>query len=331
MQHSTNITWPGLGGTDSDYGWVLLSFAICETAFFPVATVMVDTLPYTPLLLSSLLLSGVGGVVYACATDVWMVILARGVMGVSVLFGSSVLHTYVGETGTILDEIREKKGKRPVKHILYMVVMFATNGMQVVMLGMFYLKSLDPENMLEHIVIATYTKWDSTMVPYYIAVAVSKSLLVAGINAGIVRIPSVNPYRLPGWFLAGLALLSATIVVPLFSEPRPWACRIKRRKLLGGFGLSMKLTSKTRTDIFVSFRAYFRNTVCAYIILVFPSLFIQRVAFILACGFVNGQTYAVIYTLVTPVLSDQFGFTVANTALFYVGLAVGSFAACIIQ
>ena len=30
-----------------------------------------------------------------------------------------------------------------------------------------------------------------------------------GINAGLVRIPSVNPYRLPGWFLTALGVTAA--------------------------------------------------------------------------------------------------------------------------
>ena len=114
---------------------MITSFAIFETALFPVATIMLDTLPFTPSLLLMIVLFGVSGVVYASATDVWMVILARGIMGVASLLGSSIMQTYVGEMSTILDTSREEKGQRPLKPIVYLFHLFSINGVQVLLLG----------------------------------------------------------------------------------------------------------------------------------------------------------------------------------------------------
>ena len=114
---------------------MITSFAIFETALFPVATIMLDTLPFTPTLLVMIVLFGVSGVFYASATDVWMVILARGIMGVASLLGSSIMQTYVGEMSTILDTSRGEKGQRPLKPIVYLFHLFSINGVQVLLLG----------------------------------------------------------------------------------------------------------------------------------------------------------------------------------------------------
>jgi MFS family permease len=53
--------------------------------------------------------------------------------------------------------------------------------------------------------------------------------------------------------------------------------------------------------------------------------------FVLLNAYITGQALSVVYTLVSPILSDQFGFTVYNTALFFVGLGVGGFASVLIQ
>ena len=117
---------------------MITSFAIFETALFPVATIMLDTLPFTPTLLLMIVLFGLGGVFYASATEVWMVILARGIMGVASLLVVCILQTYVGEMSTILDTIRGEKGKRPFKPILYIFLLFSINGMQVLLLGKYH-------------------------------------------------------------------------------------------------------------------------------------------------------------------------------------------------
>ena len=72
---------------------------------------------------------------YATATDIWMVILARSGMGSASLFLSSIVYTYIGETGTIMDRGRQIKGKPPRKHMLYTVALFATASANALVLG----------------------------------------------------------------------------------------------------------------------------------------------------------------------------------------------------
>ena len=62
----------------------------------------------------------------------------------------------------------------------------------------------------------------------------------------------------------------------------------------------------------------------------FPSLIIKKAVFIVALAYSNGQVYSLLIVLVSPVLSDQFGFRVADTSLYYVGLLVSSLVSVII-
>ena len=135
-QNSTRF-WPGLGGTETDYAWVIMASSVCETVLIPVAVFILDILhvPFTAPLVLLMLMYAIGGVLYASAIGVWMVILARGMMGGAGLFVSAVLHSYIGEMGAMMDEIRKKKGKKPLKNVLYMAVMFSINGANVLVLG----------------------------------------------------------------------------------------------------------------------------------------------------------------------------------------------------
>ena len=98
---------------------------------------MMHTLPFTPSFWGTILLYTLAGVLYGCATQVWMVILARSLMGTAALLGSAIIFTYIGENGTIMDEFREKKGRRPLKQAVYTFATFATIAMQVLLLGAF--------------------------------------------------------------------------------------------------------------------------------------------------------------------------------------------------
>ena len=114
---------------------MIISSSVCETILIPVAAFILDILPFTAPLSLLMLMYAVGGALYASATEVWMAMLARGMMGGAGLFAASVLYSYIGEMGTIMDEIRKKKGKRPLKNVLYMAAMFALNGANVLVLG----------------------------------------------------------------------------------------------------------------------------------------------------------------------------------------------------
>ena len=69
---------------------------------------------------------------YALANSVWIVFAARALMGAGVSFGASAIHAYLGEMGTVMDDIREKQGKSPRKFLLYIGFSFTLNGGMVV-------------------------------------------------------------------------------------------------------------------------------------------------------------------------------------------------------
>ena len=124
----TSRFWPGLGGTDTDYTWVAAAYFIFEIALFPIVAVLAVRLPYTVLILLFLSLYAIGGALYALAVSVWMALLGRGIMGGATAFCSTVVQIYIGEMGTIMDEVREKQGKRPMKYAVYIAFSFINTG-----------------------------------------------------------------------------------------------------------------------------------------------------------------------------------------------------------
>ena len=128
MVQESSIFWPGLGGTDTDYAWVISAYPIFETALMPIAGLIADRLQYTVLVLLFIFVFFVGGALYAVAENIWIVFLGRGLMGGAASFCAAVVHMYIGEMGTIMDEVREKQGKRPMKFAVYIAYSFILNG-----------------------------------------------------------------------------------------------------------------------------------------------------------------------------------------------------------
>ena len=57
----------------------------------------------------------------------------------------------------------------------------------------------------------------------------------------------------------------------------------------------------------------------------------QKHLFMLLCSYVIGQIRGIFITVVTPVLSDQFGFSVADISYFFMLLNAALIVTCIIQ
>ena len=64
--------------------------------------------------------------------------MARGLMGVAAVFTSAIIFTYTGETATIMDQDRQKLGKKSIKNMFYLAVTFTTHGYHVLLLGNLY-------------------------------------------------------------------------------------------------------------------------------------------------------------------------------------------------
>ena len=65
---------------------------------------------------------------YGLADKIWMVFLGLGARGAGTAFASAIVHTYIGEMGMQMDEIRKAKLKKPRKFILYIAYSFFLNG-----------------------------------------------------------------------------------------------------------------------------------------------------------------------------------------------------------
>ena len=64
-----------------------------------------------------------------------MVILSRLVIGLGAGYGAVVVHSYLGEMSTRLDDIRKKKKKKPIKDIFYIFFLLLMNGAFVLSYG----------------------------------------------------------------------------------------------------------------------------------------------------------------------------------------------------
>jgi MFS family permease len=189
---------------------------------------------------------------YALSKDVWFLIVGRGVMGMGGGLSIPALHTYMGEMGTVMDQVREKQGKKPRKFAVYIAFSFIMNG----------------------------------------------GCVVAFVFTSIVaQFPNVNPYHWPGWLMLSLAATQGLAILVLFWEPRPFTTpKIPHLMSLSSSKLSFKLTGRWKR-----FFSY---------------------VFLIGCGYISGQFYALIFTLVTLILNDQFGFTVEYTSHFLIGVSV---------
>jgi MFS family permease len=138
-QNTSTRTWPGLGGSDTDYAWALTFPPLCEFAVFPLALWMTRRVPFTVPLLIGVSLLVVSGTMYALSGDVWVLMISRGVMGMGGGLSIPALHTYMGEMGTVMDQVREKQGKKPRKFAVYIAFSFIMSGGFVIAFGEYFI------------------------------------------------------------------------------------------------------------------------------------------------------------------------------------------------
>ena len=186
--------WPGLGGSDSDYAWVLVSYNLFGMVAAPVAGILLNRLPFTITIISFSILLVTGGMVYALARSVWMAFVGYGLTGAGVSFGTITIHTYMGEMGDIMDDIRKKQGKKPRKFLLYNIYSFTMTGGFVLP----FCKSAIL--LLQSLVI---------LCCFFFPV----------INSAMAEV-DISPYHWPGWLLAALTATVASISLIGFVETR---------------------------------------------------------------------------------------------------------------
>lgn len=128
--------WSGLEGSSRDYAWVQMATPLFEAGSVPLAIPLVHRLPFTALMYIAVLTAAVGGAIYALAESILTVFIGRGLMGVASQFSASVIHSYIGEMGTVMDDIRKKQGKKPLKFTFFIVLSFMLNGGLLLPYGM---------------------------------------------------------------------------------------------------------------------------------------------------------------------------------------------------
>jgi MFS family permease len=253
--------WPGVGGSETDYAWVLSSYPLFEAVAAPLAGALLHRLPFSVTIVSFLTVFIVGGIVYALAESVWMAFPGFG-LGAGASLCSITVHTYIGEMGDVLDEIRKKQGKGPRKFVLYIAYSFMLNG--------------------------------GFILPF----------TLNSIMAQFV----ISPYHWPGWMHAALTAAVGITTLVFFIEPRS----LSQAKLsdvectcLRGLRVEAKLWNRC-----IKFASYL---------------------FLVGCAYLIGMVYTVHSSLTTPVLSDQFGFSVKYTSYFFLALSAAYVSSSVIQ
>jgi hypothetical protein len=125
----------------------------------------------------------------------------------------------------------------------------------------------------------------------------------------MAKFRDVDPYRWPGWVVTSLATLLGLVVLLFFRETRSLSgakLSIGTCSCLAGLKLSAQLRSKSK----MRFLKYF---------------------FVISCGYTIGKVYAILLTLVTPILNNKFGFSVEHTAAFLIGLSAALLSSSFLQ
>ena len=110
---------PGLQQSETFYSWTSTAFFVSFTITGILAGFLSNWIPYWYLFLSSILMHIIGYLLYALATNGWMMILARALSGISMGAVVTLSFTYYGvsfeeyvEDMKILKRYEEKRASR---------------------------------------------------------------------------------------------------------------------------------------------------------------------------------------------------------------------------
>ena len=216
----------------------MLAFGIGEAAISPVAGLTTERYSYVFSLFAALILFISGGLFYARATEVWMVIVARLVLGLGSGYGAVVVHSYLGEMSSKLDKIRAKQSKKSIKHIFYIIFVFVINGSFVFSFGKYRLTPLIINGEV--------------------------SISASGATS-VVSLFDVNPYHWPGYFISALAILYGCIVLLFFRDnrsPPKLKQLVQKWHCLSGLRLMTQLKTKWKMEFIVYFKCNIELSFC---------------------------------------------------------------------
>lgn len=239
---------------------MVVSYPLFALAMAPLAGTLLHRLPYTVSIIGFSLLYVTGGIVYASVESVWMACIGYGLIGAGASLCSITVHTYLGEMGDVMDEIRKKQGKKPRKFLLYIAYSFVLTG--------------------------------GFILPF-------------SLNSIMAQF-EIPPYHWPGWMHAALAATVSTLALVFFTETRSLTKLSGKMCLcLAGLKLEAGLWSK-------------QCKLSSYILLI-------------GCTFLMHMFYVIFNTLITPVLSDQFGFSVKYISYFFLLVSAANINGSVIQ
>ena len=124
--------------------------------------------------------------------SVWMAFVGYGLSGAGGALCTITIHTYMGEMGDVMDEIRKKQGKKPRKFLLYNIYSFTLTGAFI------------------------FPFCKNTIFPFMAENVLSFSSAINSVMAQF----DISPYHWPGWVLAALSATVASISLIGFVETR---------------------------------------------------------------------------------------------------------------
>ena len=137
---------PGLQESEAFYSWTLAVFFIGFTVSGVVAGVLTNWIPYWYLFFSSTLAHVIGYLLYALATDGWMMILGRLLAGISMGSSTALTFAYFGvsfevyaDSARTLENYEEKRIDKVKGYIFSLYAIGNTLG-QILGAGLLMMK-----------------------------------------------------------------------------------------------------------------------------------------------------------------------------------------------
>ena len=133
--HTSLKGWQVLARTWRVRLWILASYPLSEFVAAVLYGTFINHLPATIIIISYTILYVAGGIVYALAEHVWMVLVGISLHGAATAFNVLTLLTYMGQMGEVMDDVRKKEGKRPLKFLMYCGVTLTFSGGFIIPFG----------------------------------------------------------------------------------------------------------------------------------------------------------------------------------------------------
>ena len=213
--------WPGLGGSDSDYSWVLTSHPLSEIVASVLYGAFIHNLPVSISIISYTILYVAGGIVYALAEHVWMALVGISLHGAATAFNVLTLLTYMGQTGEVMDDMRKKEGKRPLKFLLYCGVTLIFTGGFIIPFG---------KNFVT------------------ISLRLFRNIFLSATNSIMAQF-DINPYHWPGWLVAAVTFTVGLLTLVLFRESHSLFNCLRVSRLSCSCALETQLRTKCKISL----------------------------------------------------------------------------------